>query len=113
VLSCPSGMTVSNRALLMLADLLRKNRPRSRPDGGGCTPAAKPCWSSRNYAGRDPPALPGSRHDVAAACEHGIFGALDAAQLSTLADTGFHGAGPTVRIPQRRRRVDHRRVVPL
>jgi hypothetical protein len=79
-------MTVSNRALLMLCDLLLKNRPSSRPDGGGCTPVAKPCWSSRTYARARSPALHGSRHDIAAAREHGILGALDTAQLSTLAD---------------------------
>ena len=35
------------------------------------------------------PALPGSRHDIAAR-EHGILGALDTAQLSRLADTGCY-----------------------
>ena len=36
--SYPSGMTVSNRALITLADALRQHRtPASGPDGGGCT----------------------------------------------------------------------------
>jgi len=52
------------------------------------------------------PALPGSRHDIAAAREHGILDAIDTAELSTLADTGYQGAGPTVRVPQRRRHLD-------
>ena len=34
------------------------------------------------------PTLPGSRHDIAAAREHGILDAIDTAELSTLADTG-------------------------
>ena len=52
------------------------------------------------------PALPGSRHDIAAAHEHGILDALAAAGISTIADTGYQGAGPTVEVPQRRRRLD-------
>ena len=33
MLSYPSGMTVSNRALIMLADLLRPTAPSCAPDG--------------------------------------------------------------------------------
>jgi len=50
--------------------------------------------------------LPGSRHDLGAAREHGLLEAMDTAQLSVLADTAYQGAGPTVRVPQRRRRLD-------
>jgi hypothetical protein len=57
-------------------------------------PAGRLIWVS--------PTLPGSRHDIAAAREHGIH----TAELSALADTGYQGAGPTVRVPQRRRRLD-------
>ncbi len=60
-------------------------------------PAGRLIWVS--------PTLPGSRHDIAAR-EHGILDAIDTAELSALADTGYQGAGPTVRVPQRRRRLD-------
>ena len=52
------------------------------------------------------PTLPGSRHDIAAAREHGILDVIDAAKVQTVAETGYQGAGPTVRVPQRRRRLD-------
>lgn len=39
------------------------------------------------------PALPGLRHDIAAAREHSIPGALAVAGISTVADTGYQGAG--------------------
>jgi DDE superfamily endonuclease/Helix-turn-helix of DDE superfamily endonuclease len=61
-------------------------------------PAGRLIWAS--------PALPGSRHDIAAAREHGILDALTTAGISTVADTGYQGAGPTVAVPQRRRRLD-------
>ena len=61
-------------------------------------PAGRLIWVS--------PTLPGSRHDIAAAREHGILDAIDAAKVQTVADTGYQGAGPTVRVPQRRRRLD-------
>ena len=48
-------------------------------------PAGRLIWAS--------PALPGSRHEAAAG-------------ISTVADTGYQGAGPTVAVPQRRRRLD-------
>jgi hypothetical protein len=52
------------------------------------------------------PALPGSRHDVAAAREHGILDAIDHVGIPAVADTGYQGAGPNVTVPQRRRRLD-------
>jgi hypothetical protein len=61
-------------------------------------PAGRLIWVS--------PTLPGSRHDMAAAREHGILDALDTAEIDTVADTGYQGAGPVVRVPQRRRRRD-------
>ncbi len=61
-------------------------------------PAGRLVWAS--------PALPGSRHDIAAARDHGIPNALAKAGITAVADTGYQGAGPTVRVPQRRRRLD-------
>jgi hypothetical protein len=61
-------------------------------------PAGRLVWAS--------PALPGSRHDIAAAREHGILDALATSGIATVADTGYQGAGPTVAVPQRRRRLD-------
>jgi hypothetical protein len=52
------------------------------------------------------PPLPGARHDLGAAREHGLIQALETAQVPTLGDTGYQGAGPGVRVPQRRRRKD-------
>jgi hypothetical protein len=67
-------------------------------------PAGRLIWVS--------PALPGTRHDIAAAREHEILQAFQDAQISALGDTGYQGAGPAVRAPQRRRRKDqgHREV---
>jgi DDE superfamily endonuclease len=61
-------------------------------------PAGRLIWIS--------PTLPGSRHDVPAAREHGILDAIDTNQVPAPADTGYQGAGATVRVPQRRRRLD-------
>ncbi|GAA4988155.1 transposase family protein [Pseudonocardia tropica] len=52
------------------------------------------------------PPLPGARHDMGAAREHGIIDALDQHQIRAAADTAYQGAGPTVAVPQRRRRKD-------
>lgn len=57
-------------------------------------PAGRLIWVS--------PALPGSRHDIAAAREHGVLDAFEAAGVKALADTGYQGAGPAVRVPHRR-----------
>jgi hypothetical protein len=61
-------------------------------------PAGRLIWIS--------PALPGARHDIGAAREHGIPAALEAAGINALADTAYQGAGPAVRVPHRRRRKD-------
>jgi hypothetical protein len=61
-------------------------------------PAGRLIWAS--------PALPGARHDMGAAHEHGILAALHEAGVHTVADSGYQGAGPLVNIPQRRRRLD-------
>ncbi|MGW5974863.1 IS5 family transposase [Streptomyces sp. NPDC055186] len=45
------------------------------------------------------PALPGAVHDVRAAREHGIIGALADADVKCWADKGYRGAGGTVRVP--------------
>lgn len=61
-------------------------------------PAGRLIWIS--------PVLPGARHDMGAAREHGIIDALNAAGVQTLADTAYQGGGPAIRVPQRRRRLD-------
>ena len=61
-------------------------------------PAGRLVWAS--------PALPGARHDMGAAREHGIIDALNTAGVHTVADTAYQGGGPAVRVPQRRRRRD-------
>jgi hypothetical protein len=61
-------------------------------------PAGRLVWIS--------PPLPGARHDMGAAREHGIIDAIAEAEISTVADTAYQGAGPTVAVPQRRRRLD-------
>ena len=61
-------------------------------------PAGRLIWVS--------PALPGARHDMGAAREHGIPDALAAADVQAVADTAYQGAGSAVRVPQRRRRLD-------
>lgn len=52
------------------------------------------------------PALPGARHDMGAAREHGLIDALVAAGVQVLADSAYRGAGPRFDLPQRRRRAD-------
>lgn len=54
-------------------------------------PAGRLVWAS--------PALPGAVHDLTAAREHGIIIALTTADVLTLADKAYRGAGPTVRVP--------------
>ncbi|WP_330282259.1 IS5 family transposase [Streptomyces sp. NBC_00588] len=49
------------------------------------------------------PALAGAVHDVRAAREHGIIDALAEAGINCWADTGYQGAGGTVRLPYRGR----------
>ncbi|EFE72141.1 conserved hypothetical protein [Streptomyces viridosporus ATCC 14672] len=54
-------------------------------------PSGRLLWAS--------PALPGAVHDVRAAHEHGIIGALADAGVKCWADKGYRGAGGTVRVP--------------
>jgi DDE superfamily endonuclease/Helix-turn-helix of DDE superfamily endonuclease len=61
-------------------------------------PAGRLVWIS--------PPLPGARHDIGAAREHGIIDALTHAGVTAIADTAYQGAGPAIRVPHRRRRVD-------
>ena len=61
-------------------------------------PAGRLIWVS--------PPLPGARHDMGAAREHGIIDALNSAGISTIADTAYQGGGPAVRVPRRRRDPD-------
>ena len=50
------------------------------------------------------PALPGARHDMGAAREHGILDALREAGIPVIADSAYRGSG--FEVPQRRRRRD-------
>jgi hypothetical protein len=43
---------------------------------------------------------------MGSAREHGIIDALNAAGVSTVADTAYQGGRPAIRVPQRRRRLD-------
>ena len=49
-------------------------------------------------------ALPGARHDMGAAREHGLIDALQTADVRVIADNGYRGAG--FEVPQRRRPAD-------
>jgi hypothetical protein len=51
------------------------------------------------------PALPGSTHDLTAARQHGITEALAGAGLKCWADKAYQGAGGTIRVPFRGRRL--------
>lgn len=61
-------------------------------------PVGRLIWAS--------PALPGARHDAGAAKEHAIPAALAAAGVTAFADSAYHGAGATIRVPYRRSRRD-------
>jgi hypothetical protein len=49
-------------------------------------------------------ALPGAVHDLTAARTHGLIDALTSAHVLTFADTGYQGAGGSVRTPFKRHR---------
>jgi IS5 family transposase len=61
-------------------------------------PVGRLIWAS--------PALPGHRHYMGAAREHGLIDALTHAGVQVVADNGYRGAGPNFDLPQRRRRAD-------
>jgi hypothetical protein len=61
-------------------------------------PAGRLVWAS--------PALPGARHDMGAAREHGLIDGLTAAGVQVVADTAYQGGGPAITVPQRRHRLD-------
>jgi hypothetical protein len=61
-------------------------------------PAGRLVWVS--------PALPGARHDMGAALEHGLIDGVATAGVQTLVGTACHGGGPAIRVPQPRRRLD-------
>jgi hypothetical protein len=58
---------------------------------GHADPAGRLVWIS--------PVLPGARHDMGAAREHGIIDALDTAEIQAIADTAYQGGGPAIRTP--------------
>jgi hypothetical protein len=43
---------------------------------------------------------------MGAALEHGLIDGLATTGVQALADTAYHGGGPAIRVPQRRRRLD-------
>jgi len=55
-------------------------------------PAGRLIWAST--------ALPGARHAIGAAREHGIIDALAAATVQVVADNGYRGASATFDLPQ-------------
>lgn len=57
-------------------------------------PAGRLIWTS--------PALPGARHDMGAAREHGLLAALERAGVRVIADSAYRGAGANVAGPHRR-----------
>jgi hypothetical protein len=57
-------------------------------------PAGRLIWTS--------PALPGARHDMGAAREHGLIAALEAAEVRVIADSAYRGTGANVEVPRRR-----------
>lgn len=57
-------------------------------------PAGRLIWTS--------PVLPGARHDMGAAREHGVLDALEEAEVRVIADSAYRGAGANVEVPQRR-----------
>jgi transposase len=59
-------------------------------------PVGRLLWAS--------PALPGARHDMGAARDHGILDALREAQVKVIADNGYRGS--SFEVPQRRRPKD-------
>jgi hypothetical protein len=61
-------------------------------------PAGRLVWAS--------PALPGARHDMGAAREHGLIDGLNSGGIRAVADTAYQGGGPAIRVPQRRRRLE-------
>ncbi len=79
---------------------LRQAQDARGERAGHRRPPGRLIWAS--------PALPGARHDVGAARDHGILDALDAAGVTAYADTAYHRAGPAVRVPHRRVRHDRR-----
>jgi hypothetical protein len=62
-------------------------------------PAGRLIWAS--------PALPGARHDMGAARDHGLIDALDIAGIRVVGDSAYRGAGANVELPQRRRPRDN------
>lgn len=113
--SLHEAITVATRKAFVILDgtLLRIDRVgmgsgRDRPFYSGkhkahgmnvqvlADPNGRLIWAS--------PALPGARHDMGAAREHGILDALTAAQVRVIADNGYRGSG--FEVPQRRRPAD-------
>ncbi len=113
--SLPDAVAVAVRKAFVILDgtLLRIDRVgmgsgRDRPYYSGkhkahgvnvqvlADPVGRVIWAS--------PALPGARHDMGAAREHGIIDALQAAEVRVIADNGYRGAG--FEVPQQRRPAD-------
>src|SRR4051794_2162428 len=67
-------------------------------------PAGRLVWAS--------PALPGSRHDLGAAREHGLIDGLNEVGVRVVADTAYQGAGPAADPVPDQQRVDLGGVAP-
>jgi Helix-turn-helix of DDE superfamily endonuclease len=137
VLSYPAGMTVSNRALIMLSDLLRHHRsvvgtrwPKLEPGqhallvlahlrkgdtyaelaagfAVGTTTVYRYLHEAIELLAARAPTLEQAIEVARGKAFVTLNGTLlAAAAVSTIADTAYQGAGPAVRIPQRRRRRD-------
>jgi hypothetical protein len=52
------------------------------------------------------PALPGARHDMGAAREHGLIHGPNNVGARVVADTAYQGGGPAIAVSQRRRPLD-------
>lgn len=77
----------------------RRSTPENRRDTGVnvqvlADPAGRLIWTS--------PALPGARHDMGAAREHGLLTALEAAGVRVIADSAYRGAAANVEVSQHR-----------
>lgn len=113
--SLASAITVVVRKAFVIVDgtLLRIDRVgmgsgRDRPYYSGkhkahgmnvqviADPPGRPVWASA--------ALPGARHDMGAARDHGILDALTKARLKVITDNGYRGSG--FEVPQRQRPKD-------
>lgn len=97
---------LTNDGTLLRTDRVSMTGGRDRPFYSGkqkrhgvnvqvlADPAGRLIWTS--------PALPGARHDMGAAREHGVIDALEHGGVRVIADSAYRGAGAKVEVPHRR-----------